>query len=133
MKTAQLNGTTIAYEDSGGNGPAVILSHGFPEAAHSWRHQLPALAAAGYHVIAPDQRGYGRSSAPKDVAAYGIKNLTGDLLALAEEAGSKQAIYVGHDWGALIVWELARLYPERVRAVVGVSVPCVAWPPGSMR
>jgi pimeloyl-ACP methyl ester carboxylesterase len=108
--------------------PTVILSHGFPELAHSWRHQLPALAAAGYHVIAPNQRGYGHSSAPRDVDAYRIDHLTGDLARLLDRAGKDTAVFVGHDWGAMIVWEMARLLPERVRAVVGVSVPFVAWP-----
>jgi len=108
--------------------PTVLLSHGFPELAHSWRHQLPALAAAGYHVVAPNQRGYGHSSRPADVAAYGIQHLTGDLAALLDHYGKDQAVFVGHDWGALIVWEMARLHPERVRAVVGVSVPYVQWP-----
>ena len=108
--------------------PAIVLSHGFPEGAYSWRHQLAMLAAAGYHVIAPDQRGYGRSCAPTAVAAYGIQHLAGDLNALLDEAGHDDAIFVGHDWGALIVWDNARLHPERVRAVVGVSVPAVQWP-----
>jgi pimeloyl-ACP methyl ester carboxylesterase len=108
--------------------PTVVLSHGFPEGAYSWRHQIPVLAAAGYHVIAPDQRGYGRSSVPTDVAAYGIRHLTGDLVGLLDEAGKDDAVFVGHDWGALIVWDLARLHPDRVRAVVGVSVPAVQWP-----
>ncbi|MCU1394782.1 MAG: epoxide hydrolase [Ilumatobacteraceae bacterium] len=108
--------------------PTIILSHGFPEGAYSWRHQLPALAAAGYHVIAPDQRGYGSSSVPAAVADYGIRDLTGDLAALLDDAGKDDAVFVGHDWGALIVWEAAKLIPTRVRAVVGVSVPAVAWP-----
>lgn len=108
--------------------PTIILSHGFPELAYSWRHQLPALAAAGYHVIAPDQRGYGHSSAPRDVSAYGIRQLSGDLLALLDRAGKDQAIFVGHDWGSIITWETSRLYPERVAAVVGVSVPMTQWP-----
>ena len=108
--------------------PTVVLSHGFPELAHSWRHQLPALAAAGYHVIAPNQRGYGHSSRPADVAAYGIGHLTGDLVALLDHLGKEQAVFVGHDWGAMIVWDMAKLHPQRVRAVVGVSVPFVHWP-----
>lgn len=108
--------------------PTVLLSHGFPEGAYSWRHQLRALAEAGYHVIAPDQRGYGRSSVPRNVTDYGIQQLTGDLNALLDEAGKDDAVFVGHDWGALIVWEAARLHPKRVRAVVGVSVPAVVWP-----
>jgi pimeloyl-ACP methyl ester carboxylesterase len=108
--------------------PTVVLSHGFPELAHSWRHQIPVLAAAGYHVLAPNQRGYGHSSVPTDVASYGIEHLTGDLLALLDRHGKEQAVFVGHDWGALIVWDLARLHPERVAAVVGASVPFVQWP-----
>ena len=108
--------------------PTIVLSHGFPEGAYSWRHQMPVLAAAGYHVLAPDQRGYGRSSVPTDVAAYGIRQLTGDLVGLLDEAGKDDAVFVGHDWGALIVWDLARLHPARTRAVVGVSVPAVQWP-----
>ena len=108
--------------------PPVILSHGFPEAAYSWRHQMVALADAGYHVLAPDQRGYGRSSRPAAVHEYGIVELTGDLLGLLDTTGHERAVFVGHDWGALIVWDVARLHPERVRAVVGVSVPFVAWP-----
>ena len=102
--------------------------HGFPESAHSWRHQIEPLAAAGYHVLAPDQRGYGRSSAPRDVAAYGIEHLCGDLLGLLDATGHDDAVFVGHDWGALLVWDLARLHPDRVRAVVNVSVPYTEWP-----
>jgi len=116
------------YEAGDRANPTVVLSHGFPELAHSWRHQLPALAEAGYHVLAPTQRGYGHSSAPADVAAYGIQHLTGDLVALLDHVGKDDAVFVGHDWGALIVWETARLHPQRVRAVVGVSVPFVEWP-----
>ena len=115
------------YEAGDRANPTVVLSHGFPELAHSWRHQLPALAEAGYHVLAPTQRGYGHSSAPADVAAYGIQHLTGDLVALLDHVGKDDAVFVGHDWGALIVWETARLHPQRVRAVVGVSVPFVEW------
>lgn len=108
--------------------PTVILSHGFPELAHSWRHQLRALAAAGYHVVAPTQRGYGHSTSPTEISAYRIDYLTGDLLALLDHFGKHEAVFVGHDWGSLVVWETARLHPERVRAVVGVSVPFVEWP-----
>jgi pimeloyl-ACP methyl ester carboxylesterase len=108
--------------------PVIVLSHGFPESSWSWRHQIPALAAAGYHVLAPDQRGYGRSSAPKEVTAYGIEQLTGDLLNLVDTTGQRDAVFMGHDWGALIVWDLAKLHPERCRAVVGLSVPFVHWP-----
>lgn len=128
QRIAHVNGVDLHVMEAGDPvNPTVILSHGFPEGAYSWRHQLPALAAAGYHAIAPDQRGYGHSSAPTEVASYGIEHLTGDLNALLDELGKEQAVFVGHDWGAMIVWESARLHPERVRAVVGVSVPAVQW------
>lgn len=120
--------TLRVHEAGDPTNPTVVLSHGFPELAYSWRHQLPALAAAGFHVIAPDQRGYGHSSAPDDISAYGVRQLTGDLIALLDRAGKEQAVFVGHDWGSLIVWETARLHPERVRSVVGVSVPFTQWP-----
>ncbi len=124
-----MNGVELAVTEAGDpTAPPVILAHGFPEGAYSWRHQLAPLAEAGYHAIAPDQRGYGHSSCPPDVSAYGIDALCGDLLGLLEETGHDQGVFVGHDWGALIVWDLARLHPERVRAVVGVSVPFTKWP-----
>ena len=128
-RRAAVNGVELDLLEAGpADGPLVICSHGFPEGAWSWRHALPALAGAGYHAIAPDQRGYGGSSCPTEVSAYGIEALCDDLLGLLDEAGQQQAVFVGHDWGARIVWELARLHPERVKAVVGVSVPFVAWP-----
>ena len=106
-------------------GPAVVLCHGFPELAYSWRHQLPALVAAGYHVIVPTQRGYGRSSRPTDVEAYDVTRLTGDLVGLLDHLGIEDATFVGHDWGAMLVWWLALLHPQRVRSVVALSVPYV--------
>ncbi|HEY2813033.1 MAG TPA: alpha/beta hydrolase [Acidimicrobiales bacterium] len=105
-----------------GRGPAVILAHGFPELAYSWRHQIPALADAGFHVIAPDQRGYGRSSRPGAIEAYDINHLTADLLGILDDLGEEKAIFVGHDWGSLVVWQLSLLAPERVAGVVGMSV-----------
>lgn len=129
QRTISVNGVDLRVTEAGDpSGPCVILSHGFPESAYSWRHQIPVLADAGYHVIAPDQRGYGFSSAPKNVSAYGIADLTGDLTALLDEANHEDATFVGHDWGAMVVWEAARLHPDRVNAVVGVSVPFTAWP-----
>jgi pimeloyl-ACP methyl ester carboxylesterase len=128
-RTAAVNGVHLDVLESGDPAaPPVILSHGFPESSWSWRHQLPTLATAGYHAIAPDQRGYGGSSRPEEVEAYGIDALCDDLLGLLDETGHDQGVFVGHDWGALIVWDLARLHPERVRAVVGVSVPFTFWP-----
>lgn len=128
-RTAHLPEVDLVVHECGDEGaPLVVLAHGFPETAHSWRHQMIPLARAGYHVIAPDQRGYGHSGAPSNVEAYGIRHLAGDLLSLAEQAGHERAIYVGHDWGALIVWDLCRLHPERVQAACAASVPLVDWP-----
>jgi pimeloyl-ACP methyl ester carboxylesterase len=108
-----------------GSGPAIVLCHGFPELAFSWRHQVPALVEAGYRVLAPDMRGYGASSAPGDIAAYDTLSLCGDMAGLLDAAGEESAIFVGHDWGASLVWQLAWIHPERVRAVAGLSVPFV--------
>jgi pimeloyl-ACP methyl ester carboxylesterase len=108
-----------------GAGFPVIFCHGFPELWYSWRHQLPAVAAAGYRGIAPDMRGYGGSSIPTEVEAYDIKTISADLVGLLDVLDEERAVFVGHDWGAAIVWELARLHPERVAAVVGMSVPFV--------
>jgi pimeloyl-ACP methyl ester carboxylesterase len=108
-----------------GEGFPVVLAHGFPELAYSWRHQIPALAAAGCRVLAPDQRGYGRSSRPARVEDYDVLHLTGDLLALLDDIGEERAVFVGHDWGAIVVWQLALMAPERVAGVVGMSVPFV--------
>jgi pimeloyl-ACP methyl ester carboxylesterase len=101
----------------------VVLSHGFPELAYSWRHQLPALAEAGFRAIAPDQRGYGGSDRPEAIGAYDIHHLTGDLVGLLDALGIDKAVFVGHDWGGLVVWPLAVLHPERVAGVVGVNTP----------
>jgi pimeloyl-ACP methyl ester carboxylesterase len=108
-----------------GEGPAVVLCHGFPELWFSWRHQLPALAGAGYRAVAPDMRGYGGSSAPAEVEAYDVFTLGEDMVGLLDELGEEKAVFVGHDWGAPVVWQLALAHPERVRAVVGMSVPFV--------
>jgi pimeloyl-ACP methyl ester carboxylesterase len=124
-----VNGVTLRVHQAGNPAnPTVMLCHGFPELGYSWRHQMAPLAEAGYHVLAPDQRGYGHSSAPTEITAYGIGNLTDDLLALLDHFGKDDAVFVGHDWGALIVWDLVRLHPQRARAAVGVSVPFVQWP-----
>jgi pimeloyl-ACP methyl ester carboxylesterase len=125
-----VSGARLSVVEAGDVGaPIVMLCHGFPESAYSWRHQMQPLADAGYHVIAPNNRGYADSSAPTDdVTYYGIQHLTNDLVEIAEQYGQEKVIYVGHDWGAFIVWELARLRPERVKAVVGVSVPYTQWP-----
>jgi len=129
VRDIDVNGVTLRVHEAGdAANPTVVLCHGFPELAYSWRHQMAPLADAGFHVIAPDQRGYGHSSAPRQIEAYGITQLTDDLIGLLDHFGKDDAVFVGHDWGALIVWDLARLHPERVRAVVGVSVPFTQWP-----
>ncbi len=104
-------------------GNPIILCHGWPEHAFSWRYQVPALVDAGYHVIVPNQRGFGNSSRPSKVTDYDIAHLAGDLTGLLDHYGYEQATFVGHDWGALVVWGLALLHPERVNKVINLSVP----------
>ncbi len=122
--TITTNGIDLHVLDAGpADGPVVVLAHGFPELAYSWRHQIPALAAAGYRVLAPDQRGYGRSTRPDEVADYDIVHLTDDLCGLLDQIDAAEATFVGHDWGSMVVWQMALLHPDRVSAVVGMSVP----------
>jgi pimeloyl-ACP methyl ester carboxylesterase len=101
----------------------VVLCHGFPELAYSWRHQIPVLAEAGYHVLAPDQRGYGGSSRPEAIDAYDIHQLTADIVGVLDDVGAERAVWVGHDWGAVVVWNAPLLHPDRVAAVGALSVP----------
>ena len=123
-RTVETNGISMHVAEAGEpGGTPVILCHGFPELWYSWRHQLPALAAAGYHVIAPDQRGYGRTTKTDEIADYDVFHLTDDLLGLLDDLGQERAVFVGHDMGALVVWGMAQLHPERVAGVVGMSVP----------
>lgn len=129
QRTVHVNGIDIALRESGDVGaPLIVLAHGFPETSHSWRHQMQPLADAGYHVIAPDQRGYGYSTSPSQVDAYTTAHLASDLLEIALDAGHEKAIYVGHDWGSLLLWDLCRMHPERVIAGVAASVPFTDWP-----
>jgi pimeloyl-ACP methyl ester carboxylesterase len=106
-----------------GEGPLAVLVHGWPESWYSWRHQIPALAEAGYRVAAPDVRGYGGSDKPQAIEAYAIKEMCADIAGLVAALGESRAILIGHDWGAPIVWNTALFHPEKVRAVVGLSVP----------
>jgi pimeloyl-ACP methyl ester carboxylesterase len=106
-----------------GQGPLVVLCHGWPELSYSWRHQIPAIAAAGFHVVAPDMRGFGRSSAPAEIAAYSIFDNVGDMVALVTALGEKQAVIVGHDWGAPVAWHAGMFRPDMFTKVVGLSVP----------
>ena len=109
-----------------GEGPLVLLVHGFPELWYSWRFQLPALAAAGYRAVAYDQRGYGRSSKFWDTDAYRISRLVRDAVGLVSALGERQAVIVGHDWGAPVAWTAAWQHPEIFRGVMGMSVPELA-------
>ena len=111
-----------------GSGPLVLFCHGWPESWYSWRHQLAAVAAAGYTAVAPDMRGYGATDAPPDVAQYTILHLVGDMVELVKSLGATQAVIVGHDWGAPVAWHAALLRPDIFRAVAGMSVPFS--PPG---
>jgi pimeloyl-ACP methyl ester carboxylesterase len=108
-----------------GAGPLVILIHGFPESWYSWRHQIPALADAGYRVAVPDVRGYGGSDKPSAIEAYSLKTISADISGLVATLGAERAIVVGHDWGATIAYCTARFHAERVRAVAGLSVPAL--------
>ncbi len=116
------NGIRIAVHEQG-EGPAVILLHGFPELAFSWRHQLPALAAAGFRAIAPDQRGYGKTSVPPEVADYRIDKLIGDLHGLLDALELSTATFVGHDWGAILLWQMAMLAPDRIEKLIMLNIP----------
>ena len=127
-RRVQTNGIGMHIAEAG-TGPLVLLLHGFPELWYSWRHQLPVLAKAGYHAVAPDLRGYGDSDAPEAIEAYSMRNLTADVIGLLDVLGADKAVLVGHDWGAGIMWACAELFPERTRAVVALSVPYHPRPP----
>lgn len=120
-----VHGETLEVFEAGRSnvGNPIVLCHGWPEHAFSWRYQIPALVEAGYHVIVPNQRGYGNSSRPLQVTQYDITHLTGDLVALLDHYGYHNATFVGHDWGAMVVWGLALLHPDRVNNVINLSLP----------
>lgn len=125
-RLVETNGVRLRVVEAGERGAlVVILAHGFPELAYSWRHQIPVLADAGYHVLAPDQRGYGGSSRPQAIEAYDIHQLTADLVGLLDDVGAERAVWIGHDWGAAVVWNAPLLHPDRVAAVAALSVPAV--------
>lgn len=120
-----VNGVELEVFEAGqGNaGKPIVLCHGWPEHAFSWRHQVPALVEAGYHVIVPNQRGYGNLSRPAKVTDYDIEHLSGDLIGLLDHYGYEDATFVGHDWGAMVVWGLTLLHPSRVNKVINLSLP----------
>ena len=118
----ETNGIRMAVYEQG-SGVPVVMSHGFPELAYSWRHQIPALANAGFRAIVPDQRGYGLTDRPESIEAYDIHHLTGDLVGLLDALKIEKAVFVGHDWGGLVVWQMPLLHPSRVAGVIGVNTP----------
>ena len=120
--TIETNGIRIHLVEAGA-GPLVLLCHGFPESRYSWRHQLAALAEAGFHAVAPDMRGYGRTDRPEAIDQYTLLHLVGDVVGLLDTLGAEQAVIAGHDWGAPVAWHAALLRPDRFRAVIGLSVP----------
>lgn len=125
-RMVKTNGIDMAVHEAGheaGDGLPVVFCHGFPELGYSWRHQLQALAEAGYHAIAPDQRGYGGTSSPPNVEDFDMVHLTGDLCGLLDALGYDKAVFVGHDWGGSVVWNMATMHPDRVSGVVGVNTP----------
>jgi len=126
----ETNGIRMHYVEAG-TGPLVVLCHGFPESWYSWRHQIAALAEAGFRVVAPDQRGYGQTDCPEAVDAYSLFHLAGDIVGLVNALGERSAAIVGHDWGAPIAWYSAQLRPDLFRAVGLLSVPYI--PRGPMR
>lgn len=124
VRMIEANGVRLAVYEAG-TGPAVVLLHGFPGLAFSWRHQIQALAGAGYRVIVPDLRGYGLSDTPTSVEAYDIAHLTGDVVGILDALGVERAVFMGHDWGGLIAWQMPLLHPGRVAGVIGVNTPFI--------
>jgi pimeloyl-ACP methyl ester carboxylesterase len=121
-RTIETNGIDMHIAEAG-EGPLVVLCHGFPESWYSWRHQLPALAEAGYHAVAPDQRGYGQTDAPQAIDGYTLFHLVGDIVGLVRTLGEAPAVIVGHDWGSPVAWSSAMVRPDLFRAVASLSVP----------
>lgn len=118
----QANGISMRLAEAG-EGPLILLAHGWPESWYSWRHQMTALAGAGYHVVAPDMRGYGETDKPADVDDYDIKHIAADMVGVLDALGEETAIMVGHDWGSIVAWNTVLLHPERFTALIAMSVP----------
>jgi pimeloyl-ACP methyl ester carboxylesterase len=121
-RSVESNGIKIHIAEAGA-GPLVLLCHGFPESWYSWRHQIEALSEAGYHVVAPDMRGYGQTDRPQAIDKYSLLHLVGDMVGLVNAISDQPAVVVGHDWGAPVAWHCALFRPDRFRAVAGLSVP----------
>ena len=121
-RTIGANGIHLHFVEQG-EGPLIVLCHGFPELWYSWRHQLPALSSAGFHAVAVDMRGYGQSDRPEAIDQYTLLHLVGDIVGLLDALGVQQAVIAGHDWGAVVAWHAALLRPDRFRAVIALSFP----------
>ena len=121
-RVVETNGIRMHVAEQG-TGPLVVLCHGFPESWYSWRHQLAALADAGFRAVAPDMRGYGKTDRPEEIDRYTLLHLVGDMVGLLDALGADSAVIAGHDWGAPVAWNSALLRPDRFRAVIGLSVP----------
>jgi pimeloyl-ACP methyl ester carboxylesterase len=119
----EANGLNMRIAEIGDSGPLVLMAHGWPESWYSWRHQMQALAAAGYRVVAPDMRGYGETDAPADVDDYDIVHLAADMVGVLDALGEETAIMVGHDWGSIVAWNTVLMHPERFKALIAMSVP----------
>jgi pimeloyl-ACP methyl ester carboxylesterase len=122
MRTIEVNGISLSVDDQG-DGPPIVLLHGFPELSYSWRNQIPELVDAGYRVISFDQRGYGESGKPEIVEAYDLEHLVQDVVGLLDRLGIEAATLVGHDWGSIVAWTTAVTHPHRVSRVVSLNVP----------
>jgi epoxide hydrolase A/B len=121
-RAVEVNGIRIHFAEAG-SGQLVLLCHGFPESWYSWRHQLKALAEAGYHAVAPDMRGYGQTDKPDEIEKYTLLHMVGDMVGLLDALGADKAAIAGHDWGAPVAWNAALMRPDRFRGVIGLSVP----------
>jgi pimeloyl-ACP methyl ester carboxylesterase len=126
-KRVRLPEVTLEVHEAG-SGPAVVMCHGFPELAYSWRYQLNALAAAGFRAIAPNQRGYGGSDAPAAIDAYSLDHLCDDMARLLDALGIDQAVFAGHDWGGFVSWGMTLRHPDRCLGAIGVNTPYMAFP-----
>jgi pimeloyl-ACP methyl ester carboxylesterase len=122
QRTIETNGIRMHVVEQG-TGPLVILCHGFPESWYSWRHQIEALSAAGFRVVAPDMRGYGQTESPEAIDRFTLLHLVGDIIGLVDALGAETAVVAGHDWGAPVAWHAALMRPDRFRGVIGLSVP----------
>ncbi|KAG0489929.1 hypothetical protein HPP92_006792 [Vanilla planifolia] len=136
-RMVEVNGIKLHVAEKG-EGQVVLFVHGFPDLWYTWRHQIVSLADRGYHAVAPDLRGYGDSDAPSEIAAYSILHIVGDLVALIDSLGQDKVFVVGHDWGAIVAWSLCIFRPDKVKALVNLSVPFLPrhfghWRVGNLR